>query len=283
MAVTKRQKIHFFGIVWIAVLITIALSLVPRVSDVGFESDVHMPSTRKTPTKHQRERVFSDQVITHGSRDKKMIALTFDADMNRSMRNRLISGVVKSWYDEKLIATLIQTNTKATLFLSGMWIELYPRQTKQLAQNPLFELANHSYSHPSFDGYCYGLPQISDLADREEVGRTQELLANVGGVRNNHYFRFPGGCFGAKDLIIMKQLEMSVVHWDVAANDGFNNNSSRIINNVLSQTQNGSIIVMHMNGYPNEPKTAQALPIIIQKLKDRGFEFVKVSELLEPI
>ncbi len=43
---------------------------------------------------------------------------------------------------------------------------------------------------------------------------------------------------------------------------------------------NGSIILLHMNGTPTAPKTAEALPMIISTLKARGYEFVKVSELL---
>jgi len=50
---------------------------------------------------------------------------------------------------------------------------------------------------------------------------------------------------------------------------------------VIYKTTNGSIIVLHMNGAPNAPRTADTLFEIIEQLKNKGFEFVKLSELLE--
>src|SRR6266403_4414197 len=105
---------------------------------------------------------INDQVIFNGDRDKREIALTFDADMTEGMESQLQSGEVTSYYNKKVIDILNQTQTKATLFLTGMWIEMYPDEARELAQNPLFELGNHSYSHPGFDGDCYGLRRISD-------------------------------------------------------------------------------------------------------------------------
>lgn len=219
-------------------------------------------------------------VLTNGSRDKKEIALTFDADMNAGMRYQYLTGRVKSWYDPKIVDTLEKTHTKATFFLTGMWIELYPEETQKFALNPLFELANHSYDHPSFDGYCYGLKQIQDLADNEEVMKTQKLLASVANVQN-HYFRFPGGCYSKNDVKIIHDLGLDIVHWDVVSGDAFNTNAIVIENNVIDRVQNGSIVIFHLNGPPNAPKTAESLPVIIETLKKRGFEFVKVSELLK--
>jgi peptidoglycan/xylan/chitin deacetylase (PgdA/CDA1 family) len=72
------------------------------------------------------------------------------------------------------------------------------------------------------------------------------------------------------------------VHWDVVSEDGFNDDTQGIEHNILDHVQNGSIIVMHFNGPPNEPSDVAALEVVIPELKKRGFEFVKVSELLHP-
>lgn len=219
-------------------------------------------------------------VITHGSRDKKEIALTFDADMTFGMDQNLHSGVVASYINRDLINILINTQTPATLFLTGLWIQDYPEDTKLLAENPLFELANHSYSHPTFEGDCYGLPSIGPLSMEEEIDLTQQILKEYTGV-DNTYFRFPGGCVSQAAVTYLKSKGMQVVHWDTVGDDGFNDDTEGIIHNVLDHAQNGSIIVMHMNGYPNDPKTSEALPTIISTLKDRGYTFVKVSDLLQ--
>lgn len=221
----------------------------------------------------------SANVILHGPRDKKRIALTFDAEMTDGMKANLLSGRVKSSYDKRIIDTLNQTHTKATLFLTGMWIELYPDATKEFASNPLFELGSHSYSDTSYHGFCYGLQQIPSTLAVEEIGATEKLLREHAGI-DNRLFRFPGGCYTPDDVKLVNEANDIVVHWDVVGADGFNNNTNQIIHNVVDNVQNGSIIILHMNGEPTAPKTAEALVTIISALKDRGYEFVKVSELL---
>lgn len=221
----------------------------------------------------------NNEIVFHGSREKKQIALTFDADMTPGMKELLLSKRVKSYYDKDLIAELKSSNTKATIFVTGMWIELYPDVARELAADSLFELGNHSYSHPSFAGYCYGLRQIPVKEDETEIQKTQLLLKTITG-NENKLFRFPGGCYSPETEGIVKKTGLTIIQWDVAGQDGFNDNAAAIENNILPHVTNGSIIVLHFNGYPNEPKTAEILPDVISQLKKEGYEFVKVSDLL---
>jgi len=221
----------------------------------------------------------SANVIFHGPRNKKQIALTFDAEMTDGMRAALLSGSVKSSYDKRIIDTLISTNTKATLFLTGMWIELYPDVVKQLSQNPLFELGSHSYTDSSYSGFCYGLRQLPNTLKIEDIGATEKLLREHAGI-DNRLFRFPGGCYTPDDVKLANDANDTVVHWDVVGADGFNTSANQIIKNVVDNVQNGSIIILNMNGFPTAPKTGDALPEIIKQLKAKGFEFVKINELL---
>lgn len=221
----------------------------------------------------------SANVIFHGPRERKQIALTFDAEMTDGMKANLISGKVKSSYDRRITDTLISTQTKATLFLTGMWIELYPKETYEFANNPLFELGSHSYTDSSYFGFCYGLKQLPSTLRIEDIGATEKLLREHAGI-DNKLFRFPGGCYTPADVKLVNQADDTVVHWDVSGADGFNNNTNQVIHNVVDNVQNGSIIILHMNGAPTAPKTAEALPQIISALKTKGYTFVKVSELL---
>ena len=220
-------------------------------------------------------------VVFHGPRNKKEIALTFDADMTEWMKEQLLSGNVQSYYNQQLIDYLDQTHTKATLFLTGMWIELYPDAAKKLASDPLFELGSHSYSHPSFSGYCYDLPSMTPDGPQGQIEKTQQLLYSLTKTKNT-LFRFPGGCYSQEDLALLQKDGIRAIQWDVVGDDGFNNNTQAIEDNVLHNVRSGSIIVMHMNGYPNDPKTSDALPDIVTTLKQRGYTFVTISELLAP-
>lgn len=218
-------------------------------------------------------------VIYHGVRNEKKIALTFDADMTPHMKQEYESGKVASWYNKRVIDVLDKTHTKATFFLTGMWVELYKKEAVQLAKNPLFELGNHSYSHPSFHNKCYGLRIIkSENEKKEEIEKTQKLLDEITH-KKNKWFRFPGGCFGDDDISIAEKMGLKVVQWDVVSKDAFSHNTDSIINRVVNKSQNGSIVVMHLTGGPNAPLTGDALPKIITELKKRGFEFVTLSDL----
>lgn len=219
------------------------------------------------------------EVIEHGPRDKKEIALTFDADMTYGMLNLLKNGSVKSWYNKPVIDYLKRERTKATIFLTGLWVKAYPQDSKEIAQNPLFEIGNHSYSHPAFTSNCFGLPLIQDVYDENEVDNAQKIIVETTKVVPV-LFRFPGGCYDKVDLETISRLGLTIVHWDVVAGDGFNNNTQSIVNNVEKNVQDGSIIVMHLNDGTLAPKTYDAILQIVPYLKKQGYSFVKVSELL---
>ncbi len=218
-------------------------------------------------------------IITNGSRDKPRIALTFDADMTPGMKGFLASGKVKSYNNTKIYALLEQYQLKATFFLTGMWMELYPDQVKAFLKNPHYELENHSYSHPGFLQPCYGLSSIGEKFKISQVLKTKMLLEQYG--IKNKYFRFPGGCASKTDVALVNKLGLEVVHWDVIGGDGGAGSAKVIVNNVLSQVKNGSIIVLHSHGGPKVRFTDSALKAIIPALLKRGFQFVKLEELLQ--
>lgn len=244
--------------------------------------DKTLPSpTQKPQTADQPEpRKNPKGVINKASTDKKIIALTFDADMTYGMERDLKSGKAKSWYNEDIISELKKTQTPATLFLTGLWIKNYPETTKELAANPLFELANHSYSHSGFTNPCYGLPPISNDMSGEEIAKTDDLLKEYA-PNYKKYFRFPGLCHDDFDVAEAEKYGYKVIDGDVRGLDGFTHDAGGIISRVVSRTQSGSIIVLHMHGAPNAPETGNALPEIIRQLKEKGFTFVKISELLD--
>ena len=218
-------------------------------------------------------------VIEHGPRTKPWIALTFDADMTPAMLVMLKRGIVTSWYNRAVKDTLDREQVKATVFLGGLWTKTYPSEARQLAQDPLIEIGNHSYNHYAFANACYNLPAIPNSQDRNDVSEAQTIISSVTGVTPK-YFRFPGGCYDSIDVETIAKLGLTVIHWDVVAADGFNHNPTSIATTVESRVQNGSIIVMHIHDGTYAPKTNEALIRIIPNLRHRGFQFVTISELL---
>lgn len=222
----------------------------------------------------------SFKTIDKKETNKKIVALTFDADMTSGMQHSLKKGVVKSWYNKEVIKVLEENKVPATLFLTGMWIEAYPEATKELSQNPLFELGNHTYSHRAFTENCYKLKTLDKSEAVSEIEKTEKLLSQYTS-KHIKLFRFPGLCKDQNSLEVVSKLGYVTIGGDVSSGDAFQKNSDAIIKNVLTRVKSGSIVVMHLNGGPNAPKTAEALNEIVLKLKAEGYSFVKVSELIK--
>ena len=205
--------------------------------------------------------VVAPQVVKHGPRRKKRIALTFDACSTQG----------PSQFDERVIRTLIDMQVPATLFLGGKWMEEHPDETLELANHPQFELANHTYLHPH-------LSHESDERVREEFVRTQDMLYTLTG-RRATLFRAPYGEVDARIAHLGAEAGMIAIQYDLASGDPDPRISTkRLLVYVTDQAKNGSIVVMHMNG--RGWKTADALPRIVLRLRKKGYKLVTVSDLL---
>jgi peptidoglycan/xylan/chitin deacetylase (PgdA/CDA1 family) len=202
-------------------------------------------------------------LINHGDRALLYIALTFDACQTEDR---------PAGYDETIINILTETGTPATLFLGGLWMQRHPTQTRALAANPLFELGNHAWSHPDFTRLN---PEEMSL----EILRTQEMMFELTG-RQPALFRFPYDAYTDEALAVVGQHGLRTIRWDILTGDPDPRISAQdIIYTVTTEAQNGSIIIMHMNTWGWH--TAEALPTIITQLRDEGYTFVTVSQLLE--
>jgi peptidoglycan/xylan/chitin deacetylase (PgdA/CDA1 family) len=202
-------------------------------------------------------------LVSHGDRSLPYIALTFDACQTADR---------PAGYDEAIIGILTETGTPATLFLGGLWMQWHPGQTKALAANPLFELGNHSWSHASF-------ARISPEEMSSEILWTQNIMYRLTGQQPT-LFRFPYDAYTAEALAVVGQHGLHAVRWDVVTGDADQHTSAQaIVNVVTAQAENGSIVIMHMNG--RGWHTAEALPAVIGQLRGAGYIFVTVSQLLE--
>jgi peptidoglycan/xylan/chitin deacetylase (PgdA/CDA1 family) len=201
-------------------------------------------------------------LVTHGDRSLPYIALTFDACQTVGS---------PTGYDQAIIRILNGTHTPATLFLGGLWMQQHPAQTRALAANPLFELGNHSWSHLDFT-------ELTPEEMSREILRAQDAMYQLTG-RQPTLFRFPYDTYTDDALGVVGQHGLRAIQADVISGDADSRISTRdLVNTVTARTQNGSIILMHMNTHGWH--TAEALPPLIQRLRDQGYTFVTVSQLL---
>jgi peptidoglycan/xylan/chitin deacetylase (PgdA/CDA1 family) len=222
------------------------------------------PPARPDPTLAITPKLFPLEPIpiTHGDRSRPYIALTFDACQTPDR---------PTGYDEAIVNILAETETPATLFLGGLWMQRYPTQTQALAANPLFELANHSWSHPDFT-------RLSPEAMSAEIIRTQQIMYTLTGQRPT-LFRFPFDIYTDEAVPVVSQHGLRVISGDVISGDADPNVSAQaIVHQVTTQVENGSIVIMHINA--RGWHTAEALPVVIRQLREEGYTFVTVSQLL---
>ena len=217
------------------------------------------------------------RVVLGAATGERVVALTFDLDMTPSMAAQVRAGA--SWYNADAVAYLRAQHVHATLFMTGLWAEMYPGIARQLAQDADFEIGNHTYSHPAFHAPCYRLGWVGRAAQAEQVRMAQQAILWATGV-TPRYFRFPGGCYDAAALDLVHAAGLIPVQWNVNSIDAFNPYSAQVSAAVLTQVKPGSIVIMHLQGGANAPSTGAALRLIVPALERRGYQFVTISQLL---
>ena len=213
---------------------------------------------------------------------QKLVALTLDLCEQPGE----IAG-----YDGAIIDYLRKEGVKATLFVGGKWLRSHETRTRQLMSDPLFEIANHSAAHRNLrllSGTHLGeeieAPQRAYEAVREGFAREQCVAAAGeaawrGVPKRMSLFRFPYGACNAASLDAVNNAGLLAIQWDVSLGDPWPGQSAAAIaREMLSKTKPGSILIGHANGRGFH--TAEALPMVIPKLKAQGYRFVTVSELL---
>lgn len=190
---------------------------------------------------------------------RPLVALTFDACPTRAGARG---------FDREVFEILRRERVPATIFVSGRWIESHWDEARELAAEPLVELGNHSYRHPPFS-------RLDVARVREEIATTDRLIGALG--RQSVGVRPPFGDWAA--WLPAHTSGQPVILWDVVSGDaGGHLSAASIVSRVSSGVRPGSIVIFHING--RGPHTKKALPEIVQRLRARGFEFVRVSELV---
>lgn len=188
---------------------------------------------------------------TGTSAEKKQIALTFDDGPNPHYTQTLLEGLKKR-------------GVKASFFVLGSEVEKFPDILESVhADGHLIGV--HSYEHVNFG-------QIGDEAAQRQIEKTQEAIHDVTGEYAG-FIRPPYGCW--KDSLDEK-VDMIEVLWDVDPMDWATADADAVVQRILENTEEGSIILLH----DASASSVQAAFTVIDALTKQGYEFVTVDELL---
>jgi len=203
---------------------------------------------------------FAQQVVMRGSKTLK-VALTFDLCSTRHFVG----------WDDRVTDILERYEVPATLFLGGRFIRERPDAVKLFASNPLFDLQGHAYLHPH-------LPDLTPSRVVQELVMTDQALFDTVG-RRATLFRPPFGEYTLENVRAATRAGYLPIQFDVASGDPDPNfHTLRLTLSVVTQVQGGSIVVLHANAHGVH--TAEALALIIENLRDRGFELTTVGDVL---
>ena len=200
----------------------------------------------------------ASEVIRRGPADKLQVALTFD-----------------DGYDpvntDKVLDVLAAHGIAATFFLNGKAIENNRNQARRVVKEG-HELANHSYSHQR-------LTEISSNEVFKEISLTEKAAKEVTGKDISRIFRVPFGAFNQEVLNLLKEAGYPyTIQWTIDPRDWEGPSASAIHQQVIREMKPGAIVVLHVS--KDAANTAAALPMIINDLTARGYQFVTVSEMI---
>jgi peptidoglycan/xylan/chitin deacetylase (PgdA/CDA1 family) len=169
----------------------------------------------------------------------------------------------------QMLAVLRAKQVKLTLFILGENAASHPEILAQAVADG-HEIATHAYSHKL-------LTQMSRAACAEELDKAEKVICTV--APKPILFRPPGGAYNDGVLAEARSRGYTTILWSVDPGDWRRPGVDQVVNTVMRDTQPGSIVLLHDGQYPLP--TPEAIGIIIDRLRENGYEIVTVSQLLQ--
>ncbi|MGN0805095.1 MAG: polysaccharide deacetylase family protein [Candidatus Coproplasma sp.] len=187
-------------------------------------------------------------------REEKLVSISFDC----------------AWgvdYTDEILKALRVGEVKATWFMVEFWVKNYPDYVKKI-DNAGHEIGTHSSTH------SYMSKQNAEEI-RLELKTSSSAIEKVTG-KKVELFRPPYGDYDDELISTATEEGYYSIQWDVDSLDWKDLSATDIAMRVINAVRPGSIILMHNNGL----HTAEAVPIILETLKNKGYSFVPIGELI---
>ena len=214
---------------------------------------------------------FFDQAVIvrrntlyHVVTSDKVVALTFD------------DGPSLEW-TPKILDVLNKYNVKATFFMIGEHVLKYPEVARRVALEG-HEIGNHTFDHHVL---IYYKPE--ELV--EELKKAERAIQETTN-QKTILFRPPKAWVTPTEKIIINKLGYKTILWSLNSKDWVNFDDKYIVRYLVHHIKPGDIILFHDSGGVfnteggSRKETVKAITRLIEKLKERGYRFVTVSELL---
>jgi len=198
--------------------------------------------------------------VFKGSGNRKSIALTFDDGPSEST--------------PELLDYLDSQGIKATFFQCGMNVRRLAHIAGDVAAAG-HEIGNHTYSHPH-------LPFKSRIFIESEFTAAQQVIQDVTGI-TPMLLRAPYGFRWLGMRAMQERLALLSVMWTVIGYD-WRWPAQKIAEYVSRRSTRGGIICLHdgrgVETKPDISQTLKAVREIVPRLRDQGYRFETVSDVL---
>ena len=184
----------------------------------------------------------------------------------------------------KILDVLKKEDIKATFFVLGTMVKANPGVLRREREEGHY-IANHSYSH------VYSKVYANKNKPLEEYNKTNKLIQEALGDSNyqSNIFRFPGGSVGGyydklkqKAKKKFQEKGISYLDWNCLTNDSDGAETKQAIMQNLKATSKGKkSLVILMHDAPNKDLTAKTLPDVIKYLKEQGYSFQNMYDVIE--
>jgi peptidoglycan/xylan/chitin deacetylase (PgdA/CDA1 family) len=197
-------------------------------------------------------------------RADKVVALTFD------------DGPSPIWTPQ-VLDELKKAEVKATFFMLGSHVERYPAIARRVLAEG-HEIGNHTYDHHVLIYY-----KMEEL--EKEIQEAEDAIKAVTG-QSPRYFRPPKAWLSSREKKKIEEMGYKIVLWSLNSKDWVTFHDKQITSYVLKRIQPGDIILFHDSGGVftteggNRAQTVKTIPRLVKKLKERGYRFVTISELM---
>lgn len=197
-----------------------------------------------------------EKVYSHGSREIRQLALTFD-DGPDAVFTPQVLGILK------------KCNVRAAFFIIGNKIKGNEGLLKQAAADGHI-IGNHSWSHTKFWDF-YPAPVML-----KDINRCTQETEKVTG-RRMRLFRPPYGVINPMVAKAIRKSGVEVVAWSFRSFDTVSSSPGSILRKTIENTRNGDVLLFH----DSTELTAGILEKIIVSLQERGFAFIPLDEMLK--
>ncbi len=218
--------------------------------------------------------IFFDQAVIvrrgtiyHEKTEEKVVALTFD------------DGPSPVWTPQ-ILDVLNKAGIKATFFMLGDHVLKYPDVAKRVAGEG-HEIGNHTQDHHVL---IYYTPEELE----KEIKDAEDSIRKVTGVTTN-YFRPPKAWVTDKEKKKIKEMGYKTILWSLNSKDWVTFDDKYIIKYIMRNVRPGDIILFHDSGGTfsteggDRHETVLAVKRLAEKLKENGYRFVTITELLERV